>query len=498
MKIYNQILSNLTDNGQHCAQDLVIFNLEVKAAEGELVFAEIIAKKQAVPHPFIVLTLNDTPFFKGELFGPIQYIEPDQMKIFYKAKSSPLKEASYPSYFKDVLYQDFTLPFVTPLTHEQGVYSPFLEKNENVLDLTPFVLEKTLKLEEIRQKQKEIVLKIEALWEQKNTHIINLWPLILQKINGTHLKTLTPNAIKAMFLKIGQTLSTNGIKKTGYRVLFSKIKECKEKDAFLVPLKNKKEAVIPVLSFKGELVIEAYHSFKRKEVFLSKITLESDDEVSFLIQNEEDLKTKHPPNNVTLTIDESFLKEDEGTFLITPEGKKAICQGLLLSLYKLLFSNFNILLNFKIPFQKGFNLDLGKSVSIQYEGKTVVGKIARYLSKINDKESTTHLWITIIPKNIDANIIEKTKEHINHFVERITPVDKNIAFDDPLSLTINDFIHALNIFNQAEDQARLLQNEMFESIEQIKSFLHQIPTFFEIDLLDLKNKDPIYQTYKII
>ncbi|MBP9752373.1 MAG: hypothetical protein KBD31_00985 [Proteobacteria bacterium] len=492
-------MSSYSDICLQNREDLIIFDLQIKASEGELFFVEIIAQTKKIDHPFIVLLLNDTPFFKGEVFGPIQYIEPDQMKIRYRAKGPLLKPVSSSSYFKDTLYQDFMIPFIDPLTHEQTAYSPFLEAGEEVLNLTPYVLEKTLNFEEVRPIKESVHVKMQAFWEQKNTHLLNVWSLIEKQNKNSSLKTLTPNALKAMFPKIGETFSTNGFKKTGYRVFFSRLKQIKSEETFTVPLDSEEDALIPIASFKGDLILEATNCFIRQEKLFCNIQLTSNDHLSFLVSTDNDFMNPIPKDGdvITLTVDPSYLKEEEGVFFMTKDGQKAIEQGLQLAFLKVLFSKFNVLFDFKIPFEKGAFLTLGKAISITHQGREYGGKIAKIISKMNVNEATCRIWVNLFPKNIDVSSVEKAKAKIQNLIQHLKPLRKDISFDDPLSLSIDNFVTSLNIFNLYEDQISLLLNEKFKSPDNIKSFLKTIPTFFEMELLDLKNKDPIIQTYEI-
>jgi hypothetical protein len=495
MKIYNQLLDHIHDEIKPLKEDLNIISLTLKGQEGEYMHAEIIAQRQTGLPSYIALNINDTPFFKGEILGCLDMIEPHKMKVRYIAKGGmhTLNSTINESYFKDINADDFTLPFVDPLKHEISSYSPLVKNEKDARDLTPFIFENSIHLQQIRIPFDTINIKIEAKWEQKNDHIINLWPRIQNAFQNRIVETLTPNAFKAAFPKMGQSLGQTIGKKTGYRVFFSKLKEINTQNVVYIDLQNKDLLTIPVKSFKGELLVQATNCFKREETILCHFKKTPDG--SFDIQNGHSEENSQKGTSLTFFVDSKYLNEEDGSFFEKDIGKKAIQQALTLALYRGVFSHMSHCIDCLIPFDAGTSLRLGETVSLSLEKKEIFGKIAKLYGYADSLKSTMRIWITISPPPFN---FKDMHQKIEHFISHLTaPENVEDIFISPESLTENDFIKSISIKNEARSQEEMLTQKVFTSATDVKAYLQSIPTIIEIDLLNLKNQHPLIRTYQI-
>jgi hypothetical protein len=487
--IQNKIITDTNQNILNNEEDLKIFSLKIEAQEGEYVIADIICKRGKIDSPFILLGINNKPFFIGKILKEAINIDPDQMRMQYIAKTKHFeKDIATDSFFKDLHFQNFFLPFVDPLTHEEKLISPQVENTEPTRDLTPFILENSLHIEQIRTPLTSFSFKISAYWEQKINHMINLWPYIQKSFPGHCVSTFTANALKASFPEIGQYLGVKDYKKNGYSTFYSRLKKQKIQKTLPLILQEKESIALPLQEFKGELIVLASSAFLRKEELC--LTLKKQNDGLITIQNQPDIKNI----DHTFYIKNEFLQDDWGTFFDKEEAKNMAKQAITLAYHKLLFSNFCDTADFIIPFEKGVHLRIGDTICITHEDKKQLGRISKIKSISTVKKAYTRIILTLIPSDIALTSFEaEIQKAIDHIFSSTEDGD---VFSHPQKLTSDDFIQSVKIENTADEQEIQLKKQNFKTSSDIQKFLRTIPTTIHLELQDLRNKDVMIKQYQ--
>jgi hypothetical protein len=225
MKITNQLLKSYAEVVDPKREDLKIFSIIFKNLEGEYAYMEIITNGYDNDDcNKICLSYQGKSFFKGKFLKNPEPINAHLTRLFYIAKSADcITSATIErNAFKHVIFSDFSLPLVHPVTHEKSFITYFDQNDKPSTDLTALVLSDSLGIEIISKPIKKLRLELNAKWVQSSTGVFDIFPFIKNVFPSRNVETLTGMNFKSSFPSMGENLG-HDFQSSGYSVLYANL-----------------------------------------------------------------------------------------------------------------------------------------------------------------------------------------------------------------------------------------------------------------------------------
>lgn len=478
----------------HAAEEMTILNLTVKAQEGEFTKIELLCEKQDVHRRCITLICDDYVFFKGHLLGGIEDIEPGCMKLIYVGRALAVdytmqQEASM---LDNISYTKWELPFVDPVSHQYKTIS--MLPSDVVVDITPYVLMDSFKVEQIRMPMHTIKIVVQASWVQKGQGSINLFPYIKKAFPDRRMLSITGDALKASFPTIGQTLGKKMWSKTGYTVLASKVMICSHKTFETVPVKMKdKEFYLPIKEYKGHFWIQWTCAYRRQETLELRLCWENG---AYILNS--DSCHMDVCKTLTFTVKKDVISTERDTFFDTKIGNLAVRQAVEQSIYAGLQSRQAYLLKVDLPFVNSLPYKIGDTVIFENNvtGR-IKGRISRLKSFCHADHSITTIWINFSKENVTIDAISGQLDKVVGGFTKSTQERDLTDMQDTKTIEPEQLIKSILIRNAACQQKNVLKNKAFDSMAELISTLKNNMTEIHLDLHDLTNKQVIHQHYAL-
>lgn len=497
--------------------DLNILDFSITQREGEIALCQLtIPLNSRLPrNQYAVLFVEKEgrkiPLFRGKLMElPVQIndwhqrIELFAMPLDAQIQLQTLSEQIHKTADWDELFVDEHLredpvevleaiPSLFcwhPVTHKLVISDLFQGKQERKYDETQ-ILQDSLTIKIANLPKPYIKVSLIAEWIQEAQGEFNIFPLIERKFDDGKINTLTAKGILSSWPKTGQLLGRSGyaIVKSSLVPFISGITGILGLYSPVTPQitfrdETAKTTYLKRFWFTGSLKLGWHYRQRRREI------------VNFRLTHQNQLTHRTETKKLNLTLRLANIAKDlpsvsSASFFETERGKKAIAHAIKIARCHLALSARGIEVVFKVPFEEAFSLDLDESIQIchhAFPGGKAVGKLIAYKLFASFDKKWAELKVAI------ATGREETK--LPTSID-LTAEDVLAGLPEAEKLTLQDFVEAIEVKNQANEQVRMIQQSSFNNVGELKQLLGEHQTEVILRLKDIRSVDVLERRFSV-
>lgn len=377
-----------------------------------------------------------------------------------------------------------------PVTHQVVLSDLFQGKSERKYDESQ-ILQNSLSIKLANLPKPYIDVSLIAEWVQEAQGEFNIFPLIEKEFGGGKINTLTAKGILSNWPRTGQLLG-----RSGYAVVGSSLAPFVSSTTGVLDLypqvtpkitfseEIEKTTYLKRSWFEGNLKLGWHYRQRRREIVNFKLTH----------QNQLTHRTESKKLNLILkltNIAKDLPSASSTSFFETERGKKAVAHAIKIARCHLALSARGIEVIFKVPFEKALSLTLDESIQIchhAFPGGKATGKIISYKLSASFEKVLAELRVAI------ATGVEEIK----------LPTLVDLSTNDPLAglpesekLTSSDFVEAINVQNEANDQIKIIQQTSLKHIDELKQLLSNHQTEINLKLKDIRSVDVLERRFSV-
>lgn len=449
-----------------------IISIKYKAQEGAYVMLEVVCTAYDKPIDRIDVFADQSIFFKGCLLKRSDADEEGLMRLSFIAKSDEVSLMDLPkSLLQGVEINDGFLWRVDPVDHRLTRFCAFAQGQAQT-DITPYIFKDSKKRITARQKIDHFTVTLNAQWEQKKNGIFDLFPFIEQAFAAKRALTVTPNEFMQSFPAVGAGIGMSY--RTGYQMICKNLKPGGDDQLDIITVGGKKYP-IRIAKVIGQLLFHWQICFLRKEK--ARVSFKWNSKGYF-----------EPCDQESRTIIGFHVRQDvleNGHFMESERGKLALFQSMQQAVLKGIRSQNTDCIMLKVPFDYGVRLRVGDCV--RFEG--MQGMVSFLKGIYTHKVAYMMVWIS---PNILVDLDAQKK--ILDGIEVESSANKDCFFDEA-QLQDQDFVKKIDVYNEAPQQLDMLKNRRLNNVKELKIALFNASTHIRLELLDLRNKQPLTRDY---
>lgn len=378
-------------------------------------------------------------------------------------------------------------------------------KGSRAIDLTNFVWENSLSVKFLKSFLSAVEMTVSAEWIQQAKGAINIFGKIAGAFSMGIINSITPQALEKYWPKEGDRIGKEGSeKKTGYRVIESSLEEfnpgssgalnvyptitspllAKDGDAF-------KKICFARKWFKGRLTIMWNYAQRRQENI--KFTIHQRVPKNCIFTSVKKLCLHLPGVHKTQGI------SDKSSFFTDARGHKAIAYAIEVAKSYLHASTRCLEICFEFDWKNADHLDLDTEVMLQHKSLPngmVRGKVSAY--RFVQDGCYRRGWVKMLAvleqvklygaENTlgEDDVTERTSSGIKFGCVYDKKPEKGLI--DAANLSCDDIVQSVRVYNDGEEQSRVLREKQYPIVDHPKQVLREIPTTIELDLADMRTE----------